>query len=626
MRAPTSPAPLALLAAALFTVFSLPTGCTVNRDTESDPTTGKPVQVEPTNPGETLIITPSDAVVTTDGKNPAPIKYAVLRLSPDRTRQDVTDRVTLTIDADWLGTFQGSVLTLKATASGKTTVRAHLPVEGGEEETGSTSLTARLSTIVIAPGTPTDAPGRFNGPADSSRAPDIAYPPPNVLIPPNLNELEIHWVPKAATLFEIDLVSEAFEFRVFTTCTPVGTGCVFLPDEKTWKALAEAAKGKTMQLSIKGTTEGAGVGVSAEQPLSFSDQDMKGGLYYWAASTGGIVRYDFGLRGQKAESYYNPLNGPATCIGCHALSRNGKRIAVGMNIPKPATLRGLETGTKTKLFEMGSLMTPGDGGGSNYQAYSPDGQWLVSTQRGGLTLHDGATGMLIGDRGAVRNANMPDFSPDGKEIVFSRSSMDPCLFGILCINLSVTGGSLYAVPFNGMAGFGAERLILQSDGSNNYYPSYSPDGRFIAFNRAGGDSYDAMDARVMVIPASGGNAIDLTSVNTSVGNSWPKWGPFIHRFGGNQIMWLTFSSRRPFGVRPTPAAQIWMAAVSVKQLEGGKDSGFQAFRLPFQALGTGNHIPQWVEKVDRPPCGGVEAPGCGPNEQCVDGYCTPVIQ
>jgi hypothetical protein len=162
---------------------------------------------------------------------------------------------------------------------------------------------------------------------------------------------------------------------------------------------------------------------------------------------------------------------------------------------------------------------------------------------------------------------------------------------------------------------------------NNYYPSFSPDSRFVVYNRAAGDSYNAADAKVMVIAASGGGKpIDLTSVNDSVGNSWPKWSPFVHHFQRRTILWLTYSSLRPFGLRNTPAAQIWMVPVDLAKLEAGQDSGYPPFRLPFQDLATGNHIAQWVASVERAPCTPGEMSGCSADEQCRDGYCTPVIK
>jgi TolB protein len=144
----------------------------------------------------------------------------------------------------------------------------------------------------------------------------------------------------------------------------------------------------------------------------------------------------------------------------------------------------------------------------------------------------------------------------------------------------------------------------------------------VVFNRSAGDSYDAMDATVKVVSAAGGNPIDLTAVNTSIGNSWPKWAPFVHSFGGATIFWLTFSSRRPYGLRGGSNSQLWMTAVDIAELANGVDGSHPPFWLPFQDFTTGNHIAQWAETVERAPC--TERAGdCMPSEVCVRGVCVP---
>ena len=132
----------------------------------------------------------------------------------------------------------------------------------------------------------------------------------------------------------------------------------------------------------------------------------------------------------------------------------------------------------------------------------------------------------------------------------------PCLPPLICPTLSVSNAGLFTVPFKGKDGFGTPVEIVPAAGSNNYYPSYSPDGRFIVFNRASGESYNAPTARVMVVPAGGGTPVDLAFFMTNVTNesrilfptqSWntfggdgghvnePRmWGVRVkYRFGGN---------------------------------------------------------------------------------------------
>jgi hypothetical protein len=587
-------------------------GCATIRDSDDDGTPPPGTNVDlgmgmmPGNPVDDLTIVPGSPVVNVDGKTPFKLDFRV-----SKKGQDVTDQATLTVDNDYFGVFQGATLLGNAGSVGKTTVRAQMG-----NDIGSTPLTVRLQAVVIDPGAPPDSPGQFGGGNDPSRAPTIAYPPAGALMPPNINMLEFQWTPGQATLFELRMVSESVDLTIYTLCKMVGNGCSYLPDEMTMKLLTQSARNGSVQLTMRGSApKGGGVGSAPAQQLSFSDTDMRGGLYYWAASIGGIARYDFGLRGQKAEAYYGPLQGIAVCVGCHAMSRNGKRIAVGMNIPSPALMRTLDTATRNKLFEIGT----GFLSGSNFQAFTPDGQFLVTTEQAGLTVRDGTSGMIFGSNPALKNANMPDFSPDGKTVVFARSAMacgGPC-------TLSTQAATLYTVGFRGVVGFGTPEVLVQSMGENNYYPAFSPDGRYVSFNRAGGDSYDAPDAKVMVVPAAGGTPIDLQSVNTTAGNSWPKWSPFQHRFGTSPILWLTFSSRRAYGVHTSANAQIWMVPVDTSKLDKGMDSGYPPFWLPFQDLNTGNHIPAWVEDVVRQPC--MVPADCGTGETCTGGMCVPVI-
>jgi hypothetical protein len=61
---------------------------------------------------------------------------------------------------------------------------------------------------------------------------------------------------------------------------------------------------------------------------------------------------------------------------------------------------------------------------------------------------------------------------------------------------------------------------------------------------------------------------------------------------------MTFSSKRAYGVRgPAGRPQIWMTPFFPRRAEAGLDASGPAFRLPFQALTTSNHIAQWAERI-----------------------------
>ena len=86
-------------------------------------------------------------------------------------------------------------------------------------------------------------------------------------------------------------------------------------------------------------------------------------------------------------------------------------------------------------------------------------------------------------------------------------------------------------------------------------------------------------------------------------NSWARWAPFKQTIRGSAgdgepLFWLTFSSKRAFGVRQAAGHhQIWMTPFFPGRALAGQDPSGPAFRLPFQELATPNHIAQWTEVV-----------------------------
>ena len=541
---------------------------------------------------------------------------------------DVTAQATWSTLDPMIGTFAGATLTLAGDRGAATAVKA---VVGNEY--GLSTLTVKLHQVVIAPGAPPDAPNDFGGPATGSGA-TVVYPPDGVLIPPNLSELEVQYTPPAgATLYEIGLSGPALDMKIYTPCVTVGPGCGFLPDEATWKLLSEASASTTLDVTLR-STAGAGqpVGAAAPQKLSFADEDVEGGLYYWAAASGSIMRYDFGLRGQTAEKWYTATMAGATCVGCHVLSRDGTRVAVGLNVPGPAELRTLDVATRKTLFDSGGIGSGGPPmGGSNFEAVSYDGSKALVNAGNDLALIDMANGMSLAAP-ALTDADMPDWSPDSGTVVFVRGTGCPPIIG--CGSTpGVSGGSLWLSAVNGTTFAAPTPLVTAVGSDDNYYPSFSPDGLFVAFNRAAMQSYDAPDARVLVVPTAGGTPVDLAVNTPTAGNSWPKFAPLAAHFEGDTIYWLTFSSRRDYGLRLEQAGKMqsdrsrscgW-CAISPKRLMAG-DGGYPAFWLPFQDMTTGNHIAQWTQKVARAPCSPGDTTECMPGEQCINGVCQPGIQ
>jgi hypothetical protein len=573
----------------------------------------------PPVPG-TLRIVPANAEYTVADGVPAQADYQAIFTNDEGVDEDVTSEATFTIDNPNLGSFSGGHFTSASDRGGHTEVNAT-----ARGRTASTGLTVRLSAIVIGPGAPPNAPELFGGAEDPSRAPSVVYPADRVLVPPNLSVLEFHFMPGTGnTLFEMRFLGSAIDLAVYLSCTPLGGGCVYQPDENVWAMLSEAERGQDLVSytvrGVDGANPGA-VGTSAGQHIGFGQEDIVGGIYYWNAGAGAVRRYEFGVSGQTAENYMDAARaGATTCVGCHVLSRDGSKIAVGLDIPAPSPYKVFDVATRGMIYQQGSTF----GGGSNFFSFSPDAAEVMTSNGVNIAWRNATTGAAI-DETLVDVGTMPDWSPDGTTLVYAKPQTAPPCIGGFCGAPGVDAASLEVIARNG-AGWSAPQTLVAFSGQNNYYPTYSPDNQWVLFNRSPSNtnSFDAPDAQVWLVAAAGGNAIQLATASTG-GDSWPKWAPDVQPYRGGQIMWFTFSSRRAYGLRlPAGTAQIWMAGFDPSLAAAGMDGSLPAFWLPFQELGSGNHIAQWVTEVERQPCN--ENGECATGEFCEEGECVPVIE
>jgi hypothetical protein len=470
--------------------------------------------------------------------------------------------------------------------------------------------TPRDADIIVG-GAPADGPSRFNGMEDVSRAPTIVYPGDGVILPPNLTGFEVHFRPGMGNaLFEVSLRGDRGTVRIYTPCTAVGGGCVLSFDERAYGEVARVAQpsGRLM-LTVRGTSMmGGAFGRSASRVVHVTNTDIRGGLYYWNAA-GSIMRFEFGRAGARPEVY---LRGdPINCLGCHVLSRDGSRAMVGRFIPGPAISRVFDVSTR------GAVSAEF---GANFGTFSPDNTRLLVSDGARMTLLDGTTfgavpGLPIDNRGS-----MPDWSRDGRRVVFARQRNGLALFGQPGHNAP---GDLFLMAWTGSSFSAPTALVTAGSNENNYYPSFAPDDRWVVFNRSAGASYNAIDAHLWAVRVDAGGAPVRLAAADDTGdlcNSWPKFAPFLQIFNGEPLLWLTFSSKRDYGLRLQQQsrppemrnAQLWMAAFRPNRTG---DPSATAFWLPFQDLSSSNHIGQWAQEVRRMGCSSDR--DCMFQERCV---------
>ncbi|HVJ19249.1 MAG TPA: hypothetical protein VM686_27705, partial [Polyangiaceae bacterium] len=233
----------------------------------------------------------------------------------------------------------------------------------------------------------------------------------------------------------------------------------------------------------------------------------------------------------------------------------------------------------------------------------------------------------IARTGDTRAAVMPDWSHDGATIAYTSAAQiaGGHVGGINKADgvtplTTPTETDIYTVPFNNKAGGAATPLPgASTPGIAEYYPDFSADDAFVAFNRVGtttGYFYYRADGEIYVVPSAGGTAVRLRAndpsacsadaeVSPGVINSWPKWSPIVNSDGsGNKYYFLVFSSARkyPGQFTLTPGAytpvgldsrssQLYLATIVVDP--SGNITDYPAVYLWNQTADTSNLTPAW---------------------------------
>jgi hypothetical protein len=520
----------------------------------------------------------------------------------DGTRRDVTAETSFGIDGTY-GSFAANDLTMGV--AGRTQVFGWYG-----DKTATADVVARVRSIRVDPSLPPSTVALFDGPPDPALAPQIVYPAPGSVMPRNLGDFEVHWTDAHAnSVFEVSLHTEFSDVRIYV---PGGNGLPVQGPMASWCAvqasewLAAVGSQSAVTYQVRGVNPAAPGRVGAAVPgtVLLSNEVMAGGLYYWASASPtnviGIFRHDMSRPGLPAEEFLTTNETGGRCIACHVLSRDGTRMAITyqdrQTSPGPATM--VEVATRAIAPSAASW---------NFGTFTPDNAQFLAIEHGKLAVRSAATQAVLATMPTTPTSvwvTHPDLSPDGTRLVYVRAA----LWGT---DLDFKAGQIYVRSYDRATyAFGPE-LPLVSDDQNNFYPSWSPDGNWILFNRSGfGGAYDDHDSAVWAIRSDGSQPpVELASANQAVGitNSWARWAPFPQTLGAGKepMFWITTSSKRDFGVRlrntglaqRARRAQLWMTPFFPRRAGQGKDPSVAAFRLPFQNLDSSNHIAQWTEQV-----------------------------
>ena len=594
-----------------------------------------------------LVITPSMAMVQLAAAGTgyaATQAFTVTSTGLDGKVTDVTSKVAFVSEDPALAYDRGTVT---VTAAGPYPFAVQY---GGKS--ASAQLTATLASVGLGTGfSPGDQP-KLDGTPDGSQIPTIAYPIAGALFPVNVAPIEIHVKKSSAgqTLARVELTSGTLlDYKYYATCRAspnpgaFADACIISIGGALATQLAGVSEADDVQLKVRLAAPGGdALGESAPVALAWSKVALTGGLYYWTTQGSGdtfstaIARYDFNGDASTPTIYLSSEAAPkvppgqAQCIGCHAVSPDGAKLAFSLGGSTPGFFSLFDVGTTTPTQSMFTAKF------ADMSTFSPDGSRMVTMSYGKLTLRSGDSSLavvqdnLFADT-VLEKVSHPFWSPSGEHLAFvswTPSTAD-MMNGYVTGDM-VQGAQIWITGSDGVAMTGTPTLLVpRTAGITSYYPAISDDDRFVVFNQSSCsgpanspdagwgfgacDGYNDISATLHLVPVDGGTPIALTRANGGDAplstNSWPRWSPDHGTFRGKRLYWVAFSSRRAYGLSLAGATndktkpQLWFAAVAVDPSGAAPaaDPSFAPVWLPGQdpnlAGPRGNHTPAWTSKV-----------------------------
>jgi tetratricopeptide (TPR) repeat protein len=403
------------------------------------------------------------------------------------------------------------------------------------------------------------------------------------------------------------------------------------PTEDVWRTIKQKSRDRDAEIVVTGVraTEPAATVATASVRIRTSKDPVGDSLFYRevplpflkAVQDPSKIRWRYGTIDQENGPPIVLSNLPV-CGNCHSFADNGSVLGLDVDYGNDKGGYGILPVSSHMVMNDDKIITWSDYKREDDQPtfgllsrVSPTGRYVVSTVKdrsvfvaipdlmisqlffpikGILVVYDRETKQFT----PLPGADDPQYvqtnavwSPDSKELVFARAKVHHVASveqqnGALLDQKDVPEFTvekqpfrydLYKIPFNGGKGGTAVPLVgASNDGMSNYFPKYSPDGKWIVFTKSKSYMLLQADSELWIVPAKGGEARRLT-YNTPRMNSWHSWS--------SNSRWLVFSSKVN-----GPYTQLFLTHID----EHGQDSPpvlLERFTSPDRAA----NIPEFVK-------------------------------
>jgi hypothetical protein len=431
---------------------------------------------------------------------------------------------------------------------------------------------------------------------------DIQNPLPSTVFPFDFASFPVIWEdPDDQAQFW--LVKIEFQHRTHAIYVLTDETC-WTPSRRIWEIIKANAVGSKATLTIYGVQNSSSCDVSsrASLPFTVSTDRVDAPIFFQhmplpfskAKSNPQLSRWLLG----DISSYEKPavvLENLPVCANCHAFSLDGRWFGMDIDFHQDKGAYAFKRLEEVMTIQEEDFISWNDFRPSGkrrsmglFSRISPDGNYIVSTVketsfftmipdldfsqfffpvRGLIAVYDTRNKKMATIPGADSEQYVqtsPAWSPDGRYVVFARARVDHNLVDIVEDNGFFTIGSneriddlnqkyqihfdLYRVPFNNGGGGKAVPLKGAShNGRSNFFPRYSPDGKWIVFTQSSTGLAIQPDSELHIVPVEGGISKRL-ECNTEIMNSWHSWSP--------NGKWLVFSSKIH-----TPYTQLFLTHI-----------------------------------------------------------------
>ena len=415
----------------------------------------------------------------------------------------------------------------------------------------------------------------------------IEYPLDETLFPPDMSPPSFRWADGDRRcdlwLITIEFADGAERVNCFAEKSP------WRPQASVWETIKRRSLENRATVTIVGISrQRRSQALSAGHVTVKTSSDEVGAPLFYrevnlpfvdAVRDPSNIRWRFGTI-SSLEQPPVVLDKLPVCGNCHSFSADGGVLGLDVDYASDKGSYAIAAVQPDITLDRSKIITWADykrnEGDATYgllSQVSPDGRFVVSTVKdesvfvpkpglefsqlffpvkGILCIYDRQTGRFQSLPGAddpkLVQSNAT-WSPDGNDIVFAATEAHQLkrASGPRSVLLSpeecrefLEGGKpfkfgLYRIPFNDGRGGKPEPIAGASfNGMSNFFPKYSPDGKWIVFCKATNYMLLQPDSELYIIPAGGGEARRLRA-NTKRMNSW-------HSFSPNG-KWLVFSGK-----------------------------------------------------------------------------------